>query len=129
MKDCFYTEIRHKFITFLLIILSIFTITTGCGSGSGGGGGGSLISESDGSSPDTTERSITLSWDEPADSEDVSGYKIYYGSTSGNYDNAKDIGNVTIYTLSHLQGETICFALTAFNSSGNESGYSNEICI
>ncbi len=123
MKDRFQTKIRHKFITSFLITLSIFTILTGCGSASRGG-----VTESSGSVP-APEQSVTLSWDEPADSDDVNGYKIHYGSTSGDYINTKDIGYVTNYTLSYLQGETICFALTAYNSLGNESNYSNEVCI
>ena len=70
---------------------------------------------------------IKIAWD-PNTEADLSGYKIYYGTTSGNYGAPIDAGSVTTYTLSGLtQGQTHFIAVTAYDTSSNESGYSNEV--
>jgi fibronectin type 3 domain-containing protein len=73
--------------------------------------------------------SVTLAWDPPdGETPDLAGYKIYYGNSSGNYSYSIDVGNVTTYTLTDLtEGQTYYFAATAYDTSGNESEYSNEI--
>jgi len=58
---------------------------------------------------------------------DLAGYKIYYGNTSGNYDKKIDIGNKTITIVSNLEDQIeYYFSLTAYDSAGNESGFSKE---
>ena len=58
----------------------------------------------------------------------MAGYKIYYGTASGNYQRSVEAGNVTSYTLSDLAiGETYYAAATAYTTSGLESTYSNEV--
>lgn len=57
---------------------------------------------------------------------DLAGYKVYYGTASGSYSSSVNVGNVTSYSLSLPDGLTYYFAVTAYNSSGAESGYSNE---
>ncbi len=76
----------------------------------------------------------TLSWDPPVTNEDgspltdLAGYKIYYGTTSGNYTNSIDVGNVTTYTVINLtEGLTYFFVVSAYDTLGNESDYSNEV--
>jgi fibronectin type 3 domain-containing protein len=67
-----------------------------------------------------------LSWD--AVTGDVTGYKIYYGTSSGSYFYSKDAGNVTQYPLANLfleEGTTYYFVVRAYNASG-ESESSNE---
>lgn len=75
----------------------------------------------------------TLSWNAPTTNTNgssltnLSGYKVYYGTTSKTYTNTLDVGKVTSYTISSLpDGYTYYFAVTAYNSSGTESAYSNE---
>jgi hypothetical protein len=59
---------------------------------------------------------------------DLAGYKIYYGTAAGAYDQAIDVGNVTTYTLTGLSpGQTYYIAATAYDTSKVESGYSNEV--
>ncbi len=59
---------------------------------------------------------------------DLAGYKIYYGQSSGNYTVTVNVGNVTSYPLPDLaEGKTYYFAATAYDVSGNESGFSNEV--
>lgn len=69
----------------------------------------------------------TVSWDANTES-DLSGYKIYYGTSSGSYDDVVDVGNTTSFSINNLVvGTTYFFVVTAFDFSGNESGFSNEV--
>ncbi len=71
---------------------------------------------------------IEIEWDPPLTGE-VSGYKIYYGTSSGSYQWIDDAGAVTSYTLSDLDDCTIYYwAIKAYDSSGLESEeFSNEL--
>jgi hypothetical protein len=70
---------------------------------------------------------VSLAWDYDSISN-LAGYKIYYGTTSGNYQWNVDVGNVTSYTLSNLTiGATYYTAATAYTTDGLESTYSNEV--
>lgn len=70
---------------------------------------------------------VTLAWDANTES-DLAGYKIYKGVVSADYDNSIDVGNITTRIILNLiQGETYYFAATAYDTSGNESIYSDEI--
>jgi hypothetical protein len=78
--------------------------------------------------------SVFLSWESPSTNEDgtpltdLAGYKIYYGTSSGNYSDYIDIGKKTAYTISNLNnGRTYYFVVTAYNTAKIESGYSNEV--
>jgi hypothetical protein len=78
--------------------------------------------------------SLTLSWNAPTQNtdgtalSDLAGYKLYYGTTTGNYTNAVNVGNARVYQVNNLtDGLTYFFAVTAYNTSGNESVYSNEV--
>jgi len=74
-----------------------------------------------------------MSWDPPTTNTDgtpltdLAGYKVYFGITSQNYSHTMDVGNVTVYTVGNLtEGLVYYFAVTAYDTSGNESEYSNE---
>ncbi|MBI4765385.1 MAG: fibronectin type III domain-containing protein [Deltaproteobacteria bacterium] len=70
---------------------------------------------------------VTLTWD-PNNEPDLAGYEIYYGTASGNYQFNVDVGNVNTHTVNSLNtGVTYYFAATAYNTSGLESSYSNEV--
>lgn len=76
--------------------------------------------------------SVTLTWDASTTNTDgtaltdLAGYKVYYGTSPGNYTATINAGNVTTYMVSGLAPGTYYFAVTAVNSGGAESGYSNE---
>jgi hypothetical protein len=60
---------------------------------------------------------------------DVSGYRIYYGISSGSYSLYKDVGMVTQYSLSNLSleaGVAYYLITRAYNAKG-ESDNSNEV--
>ena len=68
-----------------------------------------------------------LVWD-PSSGE-VDGYKVHYGTSSGNFTSSIDVGNVTDYSLDLLslaENTTYYFTVTAYNSAG-DSSYSNIV--
>lgn len=68
-----------------------------------------------------------LAWD--ASSGAVTGYRVYYGTAQGTYNQNKDVGNVTQYSLSTLpltERQTYYFVARAYNAAG-ESGNSNMV--
>jgi hypothetical protein len=70
---------------------------------------------------------LDLAWD-PNLEPDLGGYRIYYGTESGNYINFIDVGNVTYYALgSLLDGIRYYIAITAYDTAGNESSFSGEV--
>ena len=69
----------------------------------------------------------TLEWDPNAE-PDLAGYRLYYGLSSGDYQYSVDVGNQTTYTITDLEAsKTYYIAATAYNTTGLESGYSNEV--
>ncbi len=81
------------------------------------------------------DTNATLFWDAPltwADGtplsvDDIGGYKIYYGTSSGNYTDTLNVGKVTTYPFSNISGGTYYITVTAYDLNGTESDYSNEI--
>lgn len=66
-----------------------------------------------------------ISWD-PNSEPDLAGYRVHYGE-SGVYSQMVDVGRATTYTVTGLrEGMTYYFSVTAYDSAGNESGYSLE---
>jgi len=117
----------------IILIMLIASLSMGCGgtevantggSSGGGGGGGS-----------TNTGSVTLSWQAPTTYEDgtlitdLEGFCIYYGEVSRSYDQQVIVtGNALTHSISGLQLDTtIYFTITAFDSAGRESNFSNEI--
>ena len=79
------------------------------------------------SSPDDAHAQVTLAWN-ASTSSGIAGYKIHYGTSSGNYSTVIDVGNATTYTTSSLQsGLTYYFAITDYDTAGDVSGYSNQV--
>lgn len=68
---------------------------------------------------------VNLSWSPNTDA-DLAGYKVYYGTASRTYGTPVNVGIVSAYTLTGLNAGTYYFAVTAYDSSGNESAFSNE---
>jgi hypothetical protein len=77
--------------------------------------------------------SATLSWTAPTENEDgstlsnLAGYRIVYGTSASALTNTIQITNpsVTTYVVENLAPATWYFAVTAVNSTGAESNYSN----
>ena len=70
---------------------------------------------------------VTLAWDANTET-DLAGYRVHYGTASGSYTTIVDVHNVTTSIVTGLTaGRTYYFAVTAYDASGNESGYSNQV--
>jgi hypothetical protein len=70
---------------------------------------------------------VTVAWDQNSE-PDIAGYKLHYGTSSQTYGYTQDVGNITTCTISDLnEGTTYYLAVTAYNSSGSESGFSKEV--
>ena len=61
----------------------------------------------------------------------MQGYRVYYGTASGTYNQSLgagiSAGSATSYTITGLPtGRVYYFSVTSVDGSGNESGFSNE---
>ncbi len=73
--------------------------------------------------------SLQISWN-PNTETDLSGYKIYYGNASGVYTSYINVRNNTSVAIGgFFEGRTYYIAVTAYDYSGNESGYSQEVSV
>lgn len=78
---------------------------------------------------------VKLSWAAPVSDAigspltDLHGYMIYYRKNDVNSQIASiDVGDVEYATINNLSSGTWCFAVTAYNSSGRESNFSEYVC-
>jgi hypothetical protein len=85
-----------------------------------------------------TAASVQLAWDSPPEPADgsrpfiVAGYKLYYGpfngQDNGHIEGVIDVGRESFYLLTGLEpAKTYFFAVTATDSAGDESGFSNIV--
>jgi hypothetical protein len=82
-------------------------------------------------------KTLTFQWEQPLPLDDLAGWRLYYGTASGVYDKSivfdytgtpSDTYTRDTVIISETGQEiTYYFVLTAFDSSGNESGFSNEV--
>jgi hypothetical protein len=71
--------------------------------------------------------SVTFVW-APNSENDIAGYKIYYGERGRSYTTQMKLGNVTSAKVTGLKtSATYYFFLTAYNTSGLESDFSDEV--
>lgn len=118
------TSSSHSFIVALTSGDNIITLTTQDTSGNSSQRQLTVIYTP------AASNSATLTWD-AAIAANLSGYRVYVGTAPGIYSQPKgqgtSVGNVTTYTMTGLSnGTRYYFAVTAFDTSANESDYSNE---
>ena len=69
---------------------------------------------------------VSLEWDVNSE-PDIVGYRLHYGTSSGQYTTSVDVGNLTRATIQNLADENAYFfTVTAYNMAGLESQTSNE---
>ena len=79
--------------------------------------------------------SMMLSWTPPTENtdgsplNDLAGYKVYWGTSRGNYSNSVTIANpgLATYVVSQLTPAQWYFVVTAYSSTGFESEFSNSV--
>lgn len=73
--------------------------------------------------------SALLVWD-PNTESDLAGYRVYVGEQPRRYETAHPVGLQTFFLLSRLTpGKTYFLAVTAYDLSGNESDFSEEVSV
>jgi fibronectin type 3 domain-containing protein len=83
--------------------------------------------------PVVGDTATTLAWAPPTVNTDgtpltdLAGFKLYMGTASRNYSAVTDIGASTTYTFSSLLPGTYYFCVTAYDTTGNQSGPSAEV--
>jgi hypothetical protein len=81
----------------------------------------------------TASGSATLTWNAPTQNTDgtpyadAAGYRVYWGTSQGSYSNSHTLNGLGLqtYVVEPLTPGTWYFVVTAFDTSGNESTYSN----
>jgi hypothetical protein len=118
-------HLKKRIYMVYIIVLGVLNVI-GCGVEKDVGGTSGSAANDGGS--------VTLSWKAPysdangSNLNDLAGYKIYYGMSSKNYTRSLDVGHYTEAVISSLSPGMWCFTVTAYDVSGNESKYSNEMC-
>lgn len=115
-------ETPGPFLRLSIILLLLILMTEGCGGGGPSSGG------------EDTGKTVSLAWDAPTQNTDgspltdLAGYRVFYGTSSGNYSKSVYVGDTITCVISNLSsGTTYYFVVTAYDTSGNESDYSNEV--
>ncbi|MGC9325564.1 MAG: fibronectin type III domain-containing protein [Desulfomonilia bacterium] len=72
---------------------------------------------------------VRVSWNSNSEA-DLDGYRVYYGTSSRIYPHVVDVGLMNSTEINGLDtGVGYYFAVTAYDTSGNESGFSAEASI
>lgn len=101
---------------FLIVAVTLCSLS--CGKTTSGGG--------------AVSASVSVAWDvdtHPDGTRDysVTGYRVYYGTSPRDYSVTVDAGPVVEINISNIPLTTVYFAVTAYNSAGMESDYSDEV--
>src|SRR5688500_534215 len=74
-------------------------------------------------------QSVTLAWD-PNPEPEVTGYRLHYGTASGQYSSQVDVGNTTTHVVSGMDlSLDYYFAVQAYTSDGLVSTLSDEVTL
>jgi hypothetical protein len=127
---------KHPFqrLSFFIVCLAFLLAISNCGTTIKAGSGldGPSVPRTD--VIDTApEDSAILAWDANTESS-LKGYRVYYGTRSTQYDlPVQDVGltdypDEPLMVVKNLSiGKTYYFAVTAYDNSGNESIFSEEV--
>lgn len=79
----------------------------------------------------STAGAVRVSWDATPNAN-VVGYRLYYGTAPGAYEQPKGagipVGNANSHLVEDLtRGQTFYFAVTAIDGAGGESAFSEEV--
>jgi len=115
-----------------LVILFISVLLSACSSGESVTGDTGV-----GATPQGITHGIALSWIAPVEREDgtpismaeIAGYRVYYGTSQGDYPNEVDIADSSTMqvALSNLVSGTYYIVVTSYDVDGRESGFSQVV--
>ncbi len=123
----------RKYILILTLALTV-SLLSACG------GSSSTTSTTGTASQNlSTAEGVSLSWTPPSARTDgsflplteLAGYRIYMGTSSDNMNPLVDLNDdsVTSYTVNNLSAGSYYFAVSAYDTDGAESGYSEIILV
>ena len=123
----------HKYTLLIALVLST-SLLTACG----GNGSSSRTSTATSQVIEVTDR-VNLSWAAPTTRSDntylhaseLAGYRVYYGTSSSNLAPLVELSDesMTEYTVEDLPAGSYYFAVSAYDTEGRESGYSQMILV
>ncbi len=123
---------QKKFLSFVSVLLVGVSLFAACGGGSGSSVPFAATAP-DGPGEAASAGTATLAWDAPVTNmdgtalRDLEGYRVHYGTSPGTYTATLEVGNLTSYSIGGLLPGTYYMTVTAYNTSGAESDYSNEV--
>jgi len=85
--------------------------------------------------PEPATHTVTLTWDAPTLSADgslladLAGFRVYWGSAAGGYGAPINVGMNMTHTFTSLLNGEHHFAVTAYDTSGNESSRSEDLSL
>ena len=142
-------EIRFQKVAYTLVLAAGFATLVGCDAGgstvpSNLAPGTTANTPTPNPAPGPTPRptptptgSATVSWTAPvarvdntsASMSDISSYNVYYGTSPTALSKVIHVADAYkfTYTITNLAASTYYFAVTAFDSTGIESSYSNVV--
>lgn len=95
------------------------------------------VTGNNGGGSDTSTGGFSLSWTAPVIRSDgspmslaeIDGYRVYYGSTQGNYPDSVDVsdGTATSATISNVPVGEYYIVMTTYDSDGRESTQSGVV--
>ena len=112
----------------IIFVVSLFLFSCGSDGGNNNDYGTDIIEEEN--------KIIGIKWEAPTTNhdgtplEDLGGFKVYYGFSSGDYFEVIYVGNILNYYFDDsIEDGFYCFAVTAYDLTlVNESDYSDELC-
>ncbi|MEJ2394334.1 MAG: fibronectin type III domain-containing protein [Candidatus Thiodiazotropha sp.] len=123
-----------RFIQILTLVMSV-SLLSACGNTDSSGSSTPTSSQS----VPASNGSVTISWTPPStrsdgsylSSNDLAGYRVYLGTSSSSLSPREDLADIemTEYTVKNLPAGDYYFAVTAYDSDGQESGYSQVVLI
>jgi len=137
----------HQNFFSIPVIIVVAVLLSACGGGSSGTSSDATIVSDNAvetvpepvSEPvsGTVTGAIDLTWTAPSTRADgtplslaeISGYRIYYGESEGDYPNSADVadGTATSATVTDIPVGNYYLVMTTYDVDGRESGYSSAI--
>jgi len=128
------SQVLSKSFVMLLITLSLSACNSGEAYNGNTGAGVGVTQET---TPQGVTQDVALSWTAPVEREDgtpismseIAGYRVYYGTSEGNYPNKLDIADSYNMqaTLSNLVSGTYYIVVTSYDMDGRESAFSEIV--